>query len=571
MEKIWLERSFDEKTAFNLKKSLDLPFLLAKALAARGIEHEEEAINYLSPSFNQLIDPFLFSDVKKAAECLVKAVLNKETIGVFGDYDVDGVCSATILSQFLLSLGANVKVSLPNRLRDGYGLNKEAVHSLALAGAQKIITVDCGITAYDPIAYANSLGLSVIVIDHHEVGLSLPPAFAVINPKRQDCQSGASYLCAAGLTFFFCLAVRKLLRDQGYFNAKEPDLREMLDLVSLATICDVVPLVKNNRVLVKSGLSILKQGKRLGLKALIDTCDLKQNKITATTLGFHLGPKINAAGRLQDPNIALSLLSAADNNQAQSLAHELHETNNARKELEILTFNQAVSLIENHGLNNNRSLVLYDDKWHPGVVGIVAGRIAEKYYRPSIIIGQGGKGSGRSIRGVDLHRAVNQASKSLVGFGGHAHAIGLTLGPWGVNPFQEALAREMEQFEPELFIPKIFYDSSISIKDINLSVIDDMEKLAPFGAHNPSIVFRINNCAMHYVKSLEGGHIKGELRDHDGRISFIGFRMDAPKLHSGLAMDILGVAEINEWQGFKNPQIRLIDYRVAPGSSRGVT
>lgn len=564
MNKIWLERSSMQNNLDDLAKSLDLPLILLKALAARDIHNEIEAKNYLSPSLAKLTNPFLFAGMKKGALAVIEAILNQEMIGIFGDYDVDGVCSAAILKQFLLSLHAKVKAILPNRLRDGYGLNKEAIRQLADAGAKIIITVDCGILAHDPIDYANSLGLSVIVIDHHELGSSLPNALAVINPKRQDCASKAYYLCAAGVTFFFALAIRSILREQGYFSQNhEPDLKNMLDLVSLATICDVVPLIKDNRILVKAGLGILKQGRRIGLKALLDSCDLLPHKITATVLGFHLGPKINAAGRLEDPNLALSLLTTNDYNLAYDLAHQLHEANNMRKELEISTVNEAIDLIDKHNLKENRFLVLYNEKWHPGVVGIVAGRIAEKYHLPTIIIAKGGKGSGRSIKGVDLHHAVSQAASTLLGFGGHAHAIGLTLGPLGIDPFIKDLALAMRDIDPEIFIPKLYYDSVIGMKDIDLSLLDNIEKLSPFGAHNPSIIFRINNCLLHNIKRLNQGHIKGDLIDQYGRISFIGFRMDIPDVDISRHLDVLAIAEKNDWQGIKSIQLRLIDYQFA--------
>lgn len=567
LKRTWVKRPFDMNAAQVLHRELKVSLLLAKLLSARGIEDIAFARHYLAPSLSQLIDPSRFADMDKACHRVASAVLAQQRIGVFGDYDVDGVCSAAILMQFLTSIGADAVATLPNRMTEGYGLSYAGVDRLKAQGATVLITVDCGILAHEQIEYANSLGLEVIVVDHHEVGATLPKAIAVINPKRADCGAGAWYLCAAGVTFFLCVGLRRVLREQGYFNGAEPDVRQLLDLVALATVCDVVPLVHNNRMLVKTGLGMIKQGKRVGLSALMDVCGIERAKISATNLGFHLGPRINAAGRLEDASTALELLGTYDDTQARTLALALHDTNSARKDLEETTVEQAVFIIQTQAVHHDaQALVIHDETWHPGVVGIVASRIAERFHRPAIIIGEKGKGSGRSIKGIDLHAMVSQASGSLAGFGGHAHAIGLTLGPLGVETFRaDLLAVIKEQVQDHVFTPELVYDDDISINELNLALIDELALLEPFGAKNPSPVLRINNCFMRNLRRLNGGHIKGELETTDGAVSFIGFRMDISDELANSPLDVLGVVEKNEWQGKLSVQVRLVDYKKSRG------
>lgn len=567
IEKIWVEKVVDLAAAEALSVELRISPLLAKLLVARKMTSREAAEDFLAPSLKNLKEPLSFAGMTTAVERLTRALFNREKIGIFGDYDVDGVCSTAILQQFLESIEADVATTLPNRMLEGYGLSTAGVDRLKAMGCTLLITADCGILAHDQIAYANALGFDVIVVDHHNVGVKLPMALAVINPKRADCGSGADYLCAAGVAFFLCMALRRHLREQGYFiKVAEPDVRKLLDLVALATVCDVVPLMKDNRCLVKAGLKIIKHGDRVGLSALMDACGIDRQKISSTNLGFHLGPRINAAGRLEDATIALRLLAASDEGLAKKLATDLDITNQERKAIEQETVEKASAIIDADPKHQAlTALVLHREEWHPGVVGIVASRIAERYHRPAIIIGEKGKGSGRSIKGIDLHEMVLKASGSLVGFGGHAHAIGVTLGPLGVEVFRnELLAVLAEQVPTHVFNKEIVYDAVVSLSEMSLAVIDELTRLEPFGAHNPYPVFRINRCFMRNLRRLNGGHIKGELENASGFMSFIGFRMDIDDELAHHALDVLGVMEKNEWQGRVSAQLRLIDYKKSP-------
>lgn len=547
-----------------LQNELGLSLLLASLLSQRKLSKVKDAELYLQPSLKNLTDPNIFKDMDLAVKRVTNAIKNNETIGLFGDYDVDGVCSTAILHQFFSLLEQKNVFTLPNRMKEGYGLSTAGIDRLLKQGASLIIAADCGILAHEKIAYANSLGIEVIVVDHHEPGPTLPKACAIINPKRSDCPSSAHHLCAAALCFYFCLALRRELRKQGFFkNKSEPDLKCLLDLAALATVADVVPLIKDNRVLVKAGLNIIKQGQRLGLKTLMEVAKIRLEKISSSNLGFHLGPRINAAGRLEDATEALQLLNESSHQRAQVLAEQLNDMNQARRELEQSTVDEAIALLEKDDrLPDLAMIVLYQEHWHPGVVGIVASRITEKYHRPSIIIGEQGKGSGRSISGIDLHQMVLQCSEYLSNFGGHAHAIGLKLKENSFAGFKEALEKTVkEQSSKTLFTKNYFYDLELSLSDINFDTYLDTKKLEPCGAHNAQPIFRVNHCFIRNLRRLEGGHIKGELENNDGFASFIGFRMDVADDLAQSPLDFLVAIELNEWQGQSSLQLRLIDYK----------
>lgn len=562
--KSWVQKSADRALVEQLTKELKLSPLLARLIVMRKVENTDEAEAFLQPSLKNLCDPLSFSGMQEGIQRIVDAILNQERIGLFGDYDVDGVCSTAILAQFLQSVGALVFCTLPNRLIEGYGLSKAGVNRLKEHQASLLITLDCGALAHEQIDYANSLGFDVIVVDHHEMGSELPRARALINPKRADCSSEASYLCAAGVTFFLILGIRRHLREREFFlKLPEPDVRELLDLVALATVCDVMPLIKHNRNLVKAGLKIIKNEQRVGLRALLKTCAVDAQKITAGNLGFHVGPRINAAGRLEDATLALSLLGMKDELEADASAQLLHRLNDDRKAIEQQSVDEACAMVEALG-ELPKALVLYDERWHPGVVGIVASRIAERFYRPSIIIGEKGKGSGRSIKGIDLHAMVSKASSTLHAFGGHAHAIGLTLGPLGVKPFREMLNDVLAQDSPDaLFAKQFFYDATLKLESATIQLAEELSLLEPFGTANPYPIMRFDRCFMRNLRKLAGGHVKGELEDSSGAASFIAFRTNIDDELAYSALDILAAVEINEWQGRRSVQLRIIDHRLS--------
>lgn len=562
-EKEWCQKKSNEEIADILRNELNISLRLANLLAIRDIKNSKEANDFLYPSLKNILDPKNFIDMEKGAYRIIKAIEDQEKIGIFGDYDVDGVCSAAILYEFLTSLDANVTFTLPNRLLEGYGLSKPGLDRLKQRGASLIVTVDCGITAFEQIEYANNLGQSVIIIDHHMALENLPRAFAIINPKRKDCLSNAEYLCAAGVVFFLCIELRRLLREQNYFlNKIEPDVKDILDLAALATVADVVPLFKDNRIIVKHGLNQIKKLRRLGLKTLLEVASIKEDKISSTNLSFYLGPRINAAGRLEDAEEALNLLLNKDLKECLIKAKNLESMNEERKSLEKNTVEEALELIKREDILKDPVLVVFNKSWHPGVVGIVASRIVEIFYKPAIIIGSGGKGSGRSIPGFDLYERVLKVSHTLKNFGGHAHAIGVSLLDDGVENFRKSLVESIKQIlDFSIYKKNIYYDEVLSILDISFDLEEDIKKLEPFGAKNPHPVFRINNSYIRNLRRLEGGHIKGEIESKDGAISFIGFRMDLKDDLVNKPLDFLGIVERNEWQGNISLQFRLIDYK----------
>lgn len=563
-EKIWQKRNFSRENFDQLSvNNSSFPNVFLKLLSIRQLTNKSLE-SFLTPSLKNLRDPNNFIDMEKAAKRVVDAIVKKETIGVFGDYDVDGVCSSALLMDFFSSIDASYTATLPNRLKEGYGLSKAGIDRLVEQNSKLIIAVDCGTSSFEEIDYANSLGLDVIVIDHHNASSTLPRAFAIINPKREDCPSDAKILCAAGVAFYFCISVRRFLREQKYFFGNEPDLKNLLDLVALATVCDVVPLILENRVFVKQGLMLIKQSCRLGIKHLLDICNIDINKISSTNLGFHLGPRINAAGRLEDATVALNLMTTKQKEKASSLAQVLHEHNSQRQEIEKQTVEDACTMIDNdEDLSSSPILVLHDESWHPGVVGIVASRITEKYHKPSIIIGKNGKGSGRSISGIDLHAMVSQVSFHLAGFGGHAHAIGVTLAS-NVDSFRKDLAKILkDNVDEKIFEKIIFYDDEILLNEFNFDFLHLLKKLEPFGSHNHCPIFRINNCHVRNLRNLTGGHIKGELENAYGYIEFIGFRMSMDDSLVNKKIDVLGCLEENSWQNRTSLQFRIIDYKEA--------
>ena len=388
----WEERAPGDVDIEAIVDALSISPILARVLANRNIQELSQTESYIQPRLQDLPDPDELAGMQEAVGRFEKAIHAREVVGVFGDYDVDGVTSTTILAEFLEALGVSVVTTIPNRLVEGYGLSTSGVDRLKEAGAQLIVTVDCGVTAHEEVAYAQTQGLDVIVIDHHTVPVSLPEAIAVINPHRSDCHRAAEHLCAVGVTFNLCASLRRRLRENGYFmKREEPDIRALLDLVALGTVADVVPLIRDNRVLVSHGLKIISRQHRPGLTALLEVSGIQPERVNSGHLGFQLGPRVNAAGRLSDAGMAVTLFRTKDMRNARQLAQRLDQENQARRSLEKQMTDEAIDLIEHQGLHkSSRVLIVSQTHWHPGVVGIVASRLAERFGRPAIVIGEGG-------------------------------------------------------------------------------------------------------------------------------------------------------------------------------------
>jgi len=379
----------------SLVTALDLHPLAAQVLVNRGYRTSNEASAFLRDGLEDLPNPFLMKGMPEAAERVHRALRERQKITLYGDYDVDGVCSTALLNLFLRELGGQVATYIPHRLAEGYGLNLPAVERIAADGTALLVTLDCGITSQAEVARAKALGLDVIVVDHHTVPESLPAADAILNPHQPGCAYPFRYLCAAGVAFNLCMALRRRLRDQGAFvNRKEPNLKSMLDLVALATVADVMPLTGVNRILVKHGLSAIAEARRPGVRALKEVAGVPPTApVSAAQVGFRLGPRINAAGRLDDASVGFRLLCSADMASARPLAKALEAANQERRGIEQEIFTAAIQQAEQRG--RVRGLVLHSDQWHPGVIGIVASRVVERFHRPTVMVAvKGGTGRG---------------------------------------------------------------------------------------------------------------------------------------------------------------------------------
>lgn len=559
----WVEKE-RQANSIELSQALSIPEGFANFLCNRGIDTPEKAQKFLQPSLQNMRDPNGLAGLEKAVERIQFAIEHGETVGIFGDYDVDGVTSTTLLWDFLEGLGVTVSATIPNRLLEGYGLSRAGVDRLKAAGSKLIITVDCGITAHEEVAYATSLGLDVLVVDHHTATADLPEAVSVINPHRLDCTHGSEHLCAVGVVFNLCVALRRTLREQGFFNHKpEPNLSDLLDVVALGTVADVVPLVDENRLFVHYGLQAIRKNLRPGMRALLDVAELK-TALSASTLGFQLGPRLNAAGRLDDAMAGVRLLRSKNYAAAKSLAFELDQKNKERRDIEKQIVEAAIEEIENSPFHQKaKVLVVHHENWHPGVVGIVASRLVDRFAKPTIVLGAEGKGSGRSIPAFHLHNGLTQISDALEGFGGHAHAVGVHLGAKSFDSFREQFVEYADTVLTDADLQKTyFHDGVMPIGDVSMDLLTYFQKAKPFGRGNAEPVFRFNSLQFSGLKPLKGGHLRGKTVSRHP-MDFIAFGVEEKRaLFDGVA-DILATPEINEWNGFSRLQLRVKDIRAA--------
>jgi single-stranded-DNA-specific exonuclease len=514
----------------------------------------------------------------RAVARICEAVARRERIVAYGDYDVDGVTATVQLVDFLTSLGADVGWYIPHRLTEGYGLNPAAVERLAAQGTKLIVTLDCGVTAVAEVDRAAELGVDVVVVDHHRVSPELPRAVALLNPQQPDCQFPSKELCAAGVTFFLLVALRRRLREQGAFTGGvEPDLRPYLDLVALGTIADVVPLLGVNRLLVRAGLRQIGRTARPGLKALIDVAGLDRNQpIGAGQVGFRLAPRLNAAGRLDDAGRAVRLLLRdASAEDAQSIAKELDEENRVRQQIEgeILSVALTEASGRMQGPHPPSALVMASPGWHPGVVGIVASRLVERTRRPTLLLaidGEEARGSGRSIAGFDLHAALASCDELLTRYGGHRMAAGLTLPAKDVPALRERLERwAAERITAEQFEPQCRIDAQVTPGLLNEQLAEQLEQLAPFGAGNPEpmlAAFGLRGHARVLEAKQRGAepHLKLQLpREGRAVLDAIGFGLGAQAPLCDGPIDAAFHLGLDQWQGQRRLQLRLRSLRAA--------
>lgn len=566
----WVLPESCEEVASGLAAELSIHPLCARVLVNRGHRSAEAASRFMAGRLADLPDPFLMKGMRPAVDRLCRALKNGEKVTAYGDYDVDGVCSTALLSLFLGEVGGTVATYIPHRLGEGYGLNVQAIERIAADGTKVLVTLDCGITSHAEIARANALGLEVIVVDHHAVPEENPPALAVLNPLQRGCDYPSKFLCAGGVTFNLCVALRKELRERGAFQGRaEPNLKAFLDLVALATIADVVPLTGANRILVKHGLAELTAARRPGVQALKEVSGLgAADPVTAGHVGFRLGPRINAAGRLNDASVGLQLLRTRSAAEAAPLARALDSANQERQAIERSILDAAFEQAEARAAQ--KGLVLYAEGWHPGVIGIVASRVVERFHRPTVMVGvmDGlGRGSGRSIEAFHLYDALKACAPHLARFGGHKHAAGLSVEEKNLEAFRTAFEEVAAQrLTDEDLVPRCRVDALVSLEELDDRAVQAVQELGPFGAGNPEPVFATRRCSAtpRVVTSKKGGVDHLKLRfEHAWKLDAIGFQMaDRLSLTEG-PMDLAYQVSLDEWNGERRVQLKLKDLRAA--------
>lgn len=570
--KNWLFKEFDSSDVTKFSESYALTEIVAKLLSIR--KKNIENINlFLNPKIKNLLpNPLHLKDMKSAVERVYSSITKRELIGIFGDYDVDGATSTALLTRYFLSINQKVQTYIPDRQKEGYGPNIDGFNVLIHQGAKIIFTVDCGTLAFEPIKIAQNSNVDVIVLDHHQSDIKLPNACAIINPNRYDDTSGLNYLCAAGVCFVFLVGLNKKLRDVNWFKKNkinEPNILNFLDLVSLGTVCDVVPLIGLNRAIVKQGLKIIKKRSNLGLKTLYDLCKI-ESQPTTFDLGFILGPRINAGGRVGKASHGAELLISDDPQKTYKIAIDLDKSNKERQSIELMLSEQVNSEVKKY--HNHPVLVMSGNYWHEGIIGIVASRIKEKYNKPTILISLNkkiGKGSARSVVGFDIGSQIINAVQSgiLEKGGGHKMAGGFTLKKEKIPILRDFLIKNFEKscrgYSKNI---NLYLDTIIAPSALNEEFFQEVNCLAPFGSGNSEPNFVIENIKVVSSNIIGNNHIKSILSGKDGS-TFKAFAWNAknsplePFLNkkNKKRINIAGKMRLNEWKGKRNIEFMIED------------
>ena len=573
--KNWISKEFNSEDINFYKTNYFLDEIVAKLLSIRKIKKEEVKL-FLDPSIKNILpNPYILKDMDKAIERTVNAIINNEKIGIFGDYDVDGATSTAILGKYFTLLNISFEIYIPDRKKEGFGPNEKAFSEFINLGVNLIFTVDCGTLSFGPMNFAKKNKVDVIILDHHQSEIKLPAAHSIVNPNRFDDRSELNYLCAAGVSFMFLVALNKKLRDQNWFlnnSIKEPDLMNILDLVSLGTVCDVVPLIGINRAFVCQGLKILKKKNNLGLKTLIEVCNIEKT-ITAHELGYVIGPRINAGGRVGKSTHGANLLLNQSSKNAFKLAADLNTYNEERKILETELLNKILNT--DYKNSTDPVVILHGENWHEGIIGIIAARVKDKFNKPTIIISVNdgiGKGSGRSIHGFDLGSVIIGAVQNglLSKGGGHKMAAGFTIEINKIQEFKEFVFRKFKSvnvnFEEK---SNYYYDAEIAPSAVNIEFFEKINLLAPFGSGNPEPRFVIKDLKLVNSKIVGEKHIKIVLIGSDSTsLKAISFNSTETQLGYHLLkknikpFDIAGKLSLNEWRGQKNVEFIIDDISV---------
>jgi single-stranded-DNA-specific exonuclease len=563
----WVLNSGDPQKALILSRELEIPLPVARVLVNRGITEVGEAERFLSCTLRELFPPGGLADIDKAVDRIMMAIDRDEPIMIYGDYDTDGITATALLLIFLQEVGVRASAMIPHRQQHGYGLHIPLLQRAKSQEFRLIITVDCGISDHDALEWARDQGLDVIVTDHHEIHRGLPPAHAVINPKRAENTYPFSELAGVGVAFLLVWALAKRLRERGFWpEEKAPSLKRYLDMVAIGTIADQAPLRGENRTMVKHGLMSMNTSPSPGIRSLLAVCGMKDRPISVGSVSFQIAPRLNAAGRLSDASLALELLLAREESKAIELAAELDAINRMRQKVEDCVFREAVELAHEQIKMGRRAIVLVREGWHPGVIGIVASRLVEQYGLPTVLIAVEdgiGKGSARAPEGFHLMRGIEACEEFLDRYGGHAMAAGIRLDPEAVEGFAQAFWREAEEGLKEDFIgPVLKIDCNLEPHQVTLELLRHLARLEPHGVGNPEPVFQLDHWEIANCSVVGDDHLKLWIRKEGYGFDVIGFGMgdlreEALKGTARLAC----VPQINEWQGRVQIQLKLRDIR----------
>jgi len=568
MKTIWKLKAPSPQAA-TLSKSSGLSPLEAQILVHRGIVDPQRVGSFLLPKLASLLNPFLLKDMQEAVELILSFKERQDPITIYGDFDTDGLTATALLFHFFSALGVAVHTYIPNRLTEGYGLHVQAVERIARRGPGLIITVDCGVANNQEIAFASDLGLKVIVTDHHQVGEAFTPLCPVVNPQRADCSFPYKHLTGVGLAFFLAVALRATLRERGAFASRpEPDLKDYLDLVALGTVADMAPLVGQNRLLVKAGLDRIRTTRWPGIEAVSELAGLTLDTVSAQDLAFRIAPRFNASGRLGDADLVLTALTTHHLERAKEVAKELDRINGERQRLEREVMEEIETrLPASADLASRRALVVTGVGWHRGILGIVASRLLEKYRRPVLVLDvKNGiaMGSGRSIPGFNLYKALRKLAPLLERFGGHKHAAGLALNASNLETLRkefESLAGE--ELSEEDLVHSVDVDAEVSLKDLDLQTIRRFNSFAPFGPGNPEPLFYAGPCDVVDSRKVGGRHLKMKVRQNEAVLEAIGFGLAEEVPAPRGPTNFIFTPEIDRWQGREKIQLRMIDFEPA--------
>ena len=555
MQKVWNIKKYNEEEIDKISNKYNISKCLAKLLKAREVEDIDM---YLNGTLKDLRDPFLLKDMQKIVDRIKLAINKKEKICIYGDYDVDGITSITIMYKFLSDLGLDVMYYLPDRLQEGYGVNNEALDKIKKEGVSLVITVDCGITAIDEVEYAKSLGLDIAITDHHECTENLPSALAIINPKQKDDNYPFKMFAGVGVAFkvLSALAISLNMESESYLK--------YLDIVAIGTISDIVPLLDENRIISKEGLKQIANTKNEGIKAMLRVINFKD--IDSTMVSFGMAPRINACGRMGDASIAVKLLLEESEENAKELAEKLDSLNIKRQEVEKNIFEKAVNTIENEGYKQKNSIVLYDENWHNGVIGIVASRLVNIYNKPVVLFTKENdvvRGSGRCPNGFSLYDALTESKEYLIQFGGHELAAGMSIEEENIPLFREEFEKIVTQNMKDL-VQVIDVDMEIKKSDLGVQILKDINRIKPYGQANNTPLFLYKGLKIHSIRTLkEEKHLKFTLQDERVLLEALAFSQGARRddVRLGDKIDVLCNVEINSYNTPRTIQLILQDFK----------